>query len=529
MGVEFEHILKLLVELSELPSNAKVPDDLHTRLLDSARKVGAGALGVHGVERDEIRQALLDNPASSQTLLEFLNSHSPAVRSWAGAFIEQLFPEDEARSHLLSALQTEPDANTASWLSMYVARLCDRPPPKAVCTAIEQAHTRFKAEPDLRRQIARAWGYAGCPEALPALASDLNSGGHDQKDIAMDGMLALGSVDNAQALKALWKVFDSIKWQDLRRKAAYLLMHFSDSQSDASIKRMINILISTEHSELHREAAAEALANARLSQTLMKDNLETVLAGLVLNRGATAAHILKTLKRSIDDWPTHLAHYAVLSQDHHVLSALSHALASEPVARREAVKILKDYASGSDDTNKAMATAALKEIGGEEAFNSLEEILQSRYIKPSNDLQEASFQVFTDTIDRMRRNYEAGIRMNRVIFWLGIGVVVIGIGSALFGQDGGVIFGTAGVIAGLGTLVSQFLFGPLNRLQNALNELVQIEVAFVTFMHRLLQARSIFEQQYLSENIDLEVLSRFDELLENGMKQTVELLEKMEK
>ncbi|HSR42329.1 MAG TPA: hypothetical protein VLL48_09160, partial [Longimicrobiales bacterium] len=56
-------------------------------------------------------------------------------------------------------------------------------------------------------------------------------------------------------------------------------------------------------------------------------------------------------------------------------------------------------------------------------------------------------------------------------------------------------------------------------------ELVQIEVAFMAFTHRLLQARSIFEQLYLDGAIDLDALARFDELLEKGMTQTVEMLE----
>ena len=64
------------------------------------------------------------------------------------------------------------------------------------------------------------------------------------------------------------------------------------------------------------------------------------------------------------------------------------------------------------------------------------------------------------------------------------------------------------------------------RIQQALTELVQIEVAFMTFMYRILQARSIFEQQYLAQTIDVESLSKFDELLNKGMIRTVELIQK---
>lgn len=58
-----------------------------------------------------------------------------------------------------------------------------------------------------------------------------------------------------------------------------------------------------------------------------------------------------------------------------------------------------------------------------------------------------------------------------------------------------------------------------------MTELVQIEVAFMAFMHRILQPRSIFEQLYIARKIDLGSLSKFDTLLSEGMTRTVELLE----
>lgn len=521
----FDEILSLLAELQSYTSGGEIPGELEAKLLVWARKVGAGALGVRGTLREDLRTLLGDDPSLRDPLLSFLDGESPAGRSWAGTFVEQLLPREEARRHLLKALRSETDAYTASWLAMNLARLTERPPPQEVCNTIGEAHTRFTGDPDSRRQIARAWGYAGCHQALPILADDLIKGGYDQKAVALDGMGALGSVDHSEAQHALWEVFESTQWQDIRSRTAHLLTRFSGTAAEESIRRMVAVLTSTELAEEHRQAAAEALSSATLPRALMEESLETLLAGLALSRGAIAANIVKALKNTLDDWAERLAHYAVQVRDDRILSSLSHALASEPEARRKAVRILNQYASDSSGDARELATAALKEIGGEEAFQSLEELLQSRYIQPSTDLQEASFKVFTDTIERMRRNYEASIKMNSVVFWLGIVVVVAGIGSAFLGPDGGAVFGTAGVVAGLGTLVSLFLFGPLNRYQHALTELVQIEVTFVSFMHRLLQARSIFEQLYLAGDIDLDGLARFDELLESSMRQTVELLE----
>ena len=77
--------------------------ELHAQLLEAARKLGAGALGKHGVERKKIRHMLHSDPTLSRELLRFLNGDFPAMRSWAGTFVEQLFPKEDACMHLLAA------------------------------------------------------------------------------------------------------------------------------------------------------------------------------------------------------------------------------------------------------------------------------------------------------------------------------------------------------------------------------------------------------------------------------------------
>jgi HEAT repeat protein len=525
MNDKLDEIFSLLEKVRNFKTSGDVPEDLDGSLVTLARELGAGGKGSRGPERESIRQLLVEDDSLCGRLSGFLESDSPAARSWAGSFVEQLLPEEYARNQLLEALEDESDANSASWLSMNLARIAERPASKKICETIGKAHGRFADATFARRQIARAWGYAGCIQALSALAHDLESGGYDQMGVALDGMSALGSVDHKVTIDVLWETFDTVKWQDIRNKAAFLLTQRTHSRQEQSINRMIGVLINHELTEEHREASAKALSQADISGSLLEEKIEVLLTGLVVNRGSTQANILKVIKRSFEDWAERLARYAVLSGEEKVMSSLAHAIASDPNARRKAVHILKDYAESPENNIREFATGALKEIGGEEAFQSLKELLQNRYIKPSDDLQESSFKIFTDTMERMRKNYETIIAMNKAIFVIGIVVLVIGLSSALFAPDGGVVFGAVGVVAGLTTIVSVFLFGPLNRFQHALTELVQIEVAFLAYMHRLLQARSIFEQMYLSGEIDVDVLSRFDSLLENGMEKTVKLLE----
>jgi len=214
------------------------------------------------------------------------------------------------------------------------------------------------------------------------------------------------------------------------------------------------------------------------------------------------------------------------SGDMRSMLPLARALAVDKNSRSYAVELLEAASDKADENQKELIAAALKEVGGEQAYESVSAILQARYIEPSDRLQTTSEEIFLETVQRMRSNYDTAIRLNRIVFWLGFGVIVAGIVTVII-DPASQFFGAAGVVSGLGTLVGLFFFGPIGRIQKALENLVLIEVSFMSFMHRILQARSIFEQQYVSGNIDLESLQAFDRLLDEGMVNTVSVLRQL--
>jgi HEAT repeat protein len=522
---EIDRVLDLLDKVQRLSPGEGIPDEVNQELLVLARQAGAGGCGQRSAEYERMRHAVETSAPKRQRLLDSLSADTPHARSWAGSFIEQLFPQDEAISRLTTALEAETDPEAASWLSMSLARSLRGAPDQKACAAIRRAYDRATTSPEARLQTARAWGYAGCSEALPSLASHLLTGGFDQKTVALDGMGALGSVDHPKAVEALWTTFGTAPWLDLISKCARLLVSASGTHRLEAIQRMLKVLSDSSTSRVQREAAAKAISTTKLPSEISEKCFLTIVQALVLNDGSIAADVLGTLKRSYSDWASRLAKQAVASPDERLSAGLVRALASDDKARASAVRILQRYTSDEDPVVRDRATRALKDIGGEEAFQTLQELLKSRYIQPSDELQEVSYKVFKDTVERMKGNYETSLTMNQVVFWLGFGVIIIGVVSVFIHPSENKFFGTAGIVAGLGTLVSLFFFGPLTRVQQALTELVQIEIAFMAFMHRLLQARSIFEKLYLAESIDLDSLTRFDELLQKGMSGTVELLE----
>lgn len=112
--------------------------------------------------------------------------------------------------------------------------------------------------------------------------------------------------------------------------------------------------------------------------------------------------------------------------------SLAHALALGKKSRLKSVDLLRSKIEDEDTEVQQRITEALKEISGEEAFEGLQEILGNRYIEPSDKLRRFSKEIFEDTVKRMRKNYETSIIMNRVVFGLGMIVVIVGIASVIF-------------------------------------------------------------------------------------------------
>ena len=221
---EIDRVLDLLDKLQRLSPGEGIPHEVDQELLILARQAGAGAYGRRGAEYERMRHAVETDAPKRQSLLDSLSADTPYARSWAGSFIEQLFPRDEAISLLTTALEAETDPEAASWLSMNLARSLQGTPNQKACVAIGDAYDRATNSPQARLHTARAWGYAGCYEALPSLASHLLTGGFDQKTAALDGMGALGSVDHPKAVEALWTTFETAPWPDVKSKCAHLLV-----------------------------------------------------------------------------------------------------------------------------------------------------------------------------------------------------------------------------------------------------------------------------------------------------------------
>ena len=522
---DFDAVIKLLEELKSPGIDGNKQNSVEKELLYFARSTGSGAFGTRGNFYQNMLRTVESDSKRKQQLIDNLECNHSLVRSWTGSFIEQLFKKEEAISLLKKALKAEGDPEAASWFCLYLGRLTNDD--KEVCKLIQETFFKVSGHNHAQLETARAWGYARCKAATKYLRDYLEQGGYVQKNTALDGYIGLVSSDKVEEddIKIILHTFKTTMWSDLAQRCAVILTFSTGKYLKIVIQNFIDIICSQESNDILKNITTNTLIDIAKPGIIVNDNIEKLIKSIKYNSANINGKIAQLFDLSVKDWETIFVDRIIKGEDNDLRVALAHTLSISEKSRQRAVDILKSGSNTNQPEIQERITKALVELGGEKAFQSLKEILEHRYIRPSDNLREFSQEIFEDTVKRMRRNYNTSMFMNRIVFGLGILVILIGLILVIFDPMNNQFFGTAGIVTGLGTLVSLFFFGPLQRIQNAMTELVQIEVSFMAYMHRILQTRSIFEQLYITKKIDIDILTKFDKLLNDGMIQTVELIE----
>jgi hypothetical protein len=139
------------------------------------------------------------------------------------------------------------------------------------------------------------------------------------------------------------------------------------------------------------------------------------------------------------------------------------------------------------------------------------------------ELGNATVDIFKTTLKYSARTYRMVTLMNSVMFWMGVGLFGF---AALYGAFTRNLVYT-GIFCGLGaaSFVSLFFLGPIDKTQAALSNLIQAEIAFMSY----------FEQITFAENYAMlpppdsgrpthESIAKASEMLQQRSKETIEIL-----
>jgi hypothetical protein len=522
--MENENVIKIFSLLDSL-QNSTGDATVGHELINLVRLFGAGAKGVRGTIFYEVKNEFDKSSDLKEKLIEYTKSKNEDVRSWAGSFIEQLFSKREASDILSEMIECESSAYSASWLCLNLARINSGGTNKRVCNLIEKTYLKFEKYELASLQIARAWGYAGCKKALCVLKKYLTDGGYDQTITALDGLIGCYPIDDIEVIDALWQVFNTTKFSEVRERTANVLS-LTDLKYHRDIIKTFLTIISSQKGDIGiQKIAISTLGEFKIGTQIANEIQDDLIKILIDSEQEIIPQTINLLNKYYNNWVNKVVKLIMQSEKSYEVKKLAHAISIDNSTRLIAVNLLNSYLDTNDESTKTRVTDVLKELGGTEAFETLSSILDKRYIEPSEKLHEVSRMAFEETVWRMRKNYSTTLSMNKIVFSIGLLIILLGI-VLIIVDKANLLFGTAGVIAGLTTLVSLFFSGTIKGVQKSLTEIVQVEVAYLSFMHRLLQARSIFENHYLSKQITIESLEKFDKLFCDNMQSTITLLEK---
>jgi HEAT repeat protein len=273
-------------------------------------------------------------------------------------------------------------------------------------------------------------------------------------------------------------------------------------------------------------AAAQALGQLATHES--KDGIQVLLETVthpdrVVALTATDA-LLQLLPR--DDAAVRLANFGLRHTDVAALPRVADAL--RLVGGLAAIDHLR--AVRGDPEQEQRAQTLLEQIGGRQALNVLVQRRVDTLTQASNRVakfDDEALTIFQDTINQAKRGFVTSLRMSTIIF--GIGVVLLGFSLYLilrpdpsqFQQ----LFGVGGGLAGLGTILTMFYRGPLERIERSVTNLVQIEIAFLAYIRQVTQISAMFEREYLdNDDFGIPELKSLLDYTEHTLKETMPLV-----
>lgn len=191
----------------------------------------------------------------------------------------------------------------------------------------------------------------------------------------------------------------------------------------------------------------------------------------------------------------------------------------------EDLELRKDFATtlgklGEDETVDALVRAV---VSDEKVRANRKEMLKEYYLDPSKKQSDDASEILKGAVDEAKKTLRLLQWLNVVVFIAGMVILVGGLYVSITNENArvaGALVGVGGFAGVIGLLIND----PLNRIQNSLSNLVQLEAAFTSFIWELNLNSTYIQSQYVAEGIlreeDVaEALSRMEGAMDFAMSQ----------
>jgi hypothetical protein len=239
--------------------------------------------------------------------------------------------------------------------------------------------------------------------------------------------------------------------------------------------------------------------------------------GQIQNARVNHAEILGELERHIV--PVFIRY---LSGDHHkqdTAEAWDPELEKE--IRQEMVRML-----GYVGSREAVDALARQVVGQERQRKARQELLDEYYLKPSQKRGEQATEILEGTITESTRTLWILRLLNTAVFMVGLGALVTGLYISINGEvDIQRFIGNFLTLGGLAGMLRTLVRDPLDRIQNAMANLVQIETAFTGFIWELNLNGTFIQSRYVKNGVlKDEEISNTAHRIETAMELTMDMV-----
>lgn len=189
-----------------------------------------------------------------------------------------------------------------------------------------------------------------------------------------------------------------------------------------------------------------------------------------------------------------------------------------------------DFFHKEKNINEKILQELRKEIGGatlKPLLKQLEENLEKYFQQPLEELNKDTRKVWKTTITLANTGFIIRILMSVTLFAIGAYLVL---DSYQLFSDGNLnieqAFGPGtSFFTGIGIIVATFIKFPLKEIKRAVSDVGLANVAFISYVHRVLQVSHTFSYHYLNDDISFSQLKKAGEIIEDTSSETILILE----
>ncbi len=156
---------------------------------------------------------------------------------------------------------------------------------------------------------------------------------------------------------------------------------------------------------------------------------------------------------------------------------------------------------GNVGGSQAIDALARAVVGQEQTRANRQKLLAQYYLDPSREQSKQASNILEGAVSQAKRTLWLLQGLNVIVFMVGMLILLVGLYVTFFTEDNGRVAGALASVGGLAGIITILIKNPLNRIQNAMAKLVQLETAFTSFIWELNLNSTYIQSQYVAEGV----------------------------